>query len=564
MPSALRRFFAPSFRLKKTSDKQVHRKAADMRKLRRVRIGPMQPRAGMPSRQPEAGDSPRSLGILRPEASGTESDPAMKRLSQKEAGAYYTPDHVADSLLHWAIRSEQDRLLDPSCGDGRFIAGHRNSVGIEQDDLAAQLAVARAPGALVHQGDFFSWAANTIDRFECAAGNPPFIRYQTFTGEVRARANELCERVGACFSGLASSWAPFLVATATLLRPGGRMAFVVPAEIGHAPYSAPLLEYLTSNFGVVQIVAVRDKLFPDLSEDCWLLYADGYGRQTSEIRFTAQDSFTRAWSPPQHFARIPVDQWRTTWKNRLRPFILGSGVRELYRCTVEEEGTRRFGDLASIGIGYVTGANDFFHLRPSVARTLKIPNDLLKPTVRKGSVLPRSRLTHSTVSKWLEDDEQMLLLRLPKVGRVPASVGRYLDSAAGHAARETYKCRVREPWFSVPDVHVPDFFLSYMSGLEPSLVRNEADCTCTNSVHGVRLKAGAKAAGLLKAWDSDFVRLSCELEGHPLGGGMLKLEPREATSIAIPASSAVDRLNGPAISDALSTLRQWRHYAPAQ
>jgi hypothetical protein len=30
----------------------------------------------------------------------------------------------------------------------------------------------------------------------------------------------------------------FLVATACSIR--GRMAFVVPAEIGHAPYAAPL------------------------------------------------------------------------------------------------------------------------------------------------------------------------------------------------------------------------------------------------------------------------------------------------------------------------------------
>jgi adenine-specific DNA-methyltransferase len=34
----------------------------------------------------------------------------------------------------------------------------------------------------------------------------------------------------------------FLVTTASLLKQGGRLAFVVPAEIGHAPYAAPLVE----------------------------------------------------------------------------------------------------------------------------------------------------------------------------------------------------------------------------------------------------------------------------------------------------------------------------------
>ncbi|MEJ8850187.1 Eco57I restriction-modification methylase domain-containing protein [Variovorax rhizosphaerae] len=487
----------------------------------------------------------------------------MQALSQKESGAYYTPDHVASSLLLWAIRSLDDRLLDPSCGDGRFISSHRNSVGIEQDATAAQAAISRAPWALVHEGDFFAWAANTTERFECAAGNPPFIRYQTFKGDVRALALQLCAHQGAQFSGLASSWAPFLVATASLLKRGGRMAFVVPAEIGHAPYATPLLEYLVSHFKVVHVVAVRDKLFADLSEDCWLLYTEGFGESTNEIRFTALDSFKPLRAPPRRFQRIALDDWRS-WGNRLRPFLMSREVRQIYQGALAESTTRRFGDIASIGIGYVTGANDFFHLRPSEVRSWGIDDQWLHPTVRKGSALPSKRLTQSMVDQWRRGDEQILLLRIPKGAKLPSTVGRYLDSAAGHQAREAYKCRVRDPWYSVPDVQVPDFFLSYMSGLEPSLVRNEASCTCTNSVHSVRLKAKMSSSALLKGWESDFMRLSAEIEGHPLGGGMLKLEPREATRIVVPATSEIGRLSSPAVSAALSTMREWRHYAPAQ
>jgi adenine-specific DNA-methyltransferase len=482
-------------------------------------------------------------------------------VTQKESGAYYTPDLVADSLLHWAIRSEDDRMLDPSCGDGQFIAGHRNSVGIEQDLRAAQSAIARAPWALVHEGDFFSWAKNTMERFDCAAGNPPFIRYQTFSGNVRERALQLCAKVGAQFSGLTSSWAPFLVATTTLLKPGARMAFVVPAEIGHAPYASPLLEYLVAQFRVVHVVAVRSKLFPDLSEDCWLLYVDGYGAGTTEIRFTALNSFRRMTSPPRSFMRIPVEAWRTTWRRRLRPFLLDNEARELYREILAHNDTRRLGDIASVGIGYVSGANDFFHLRPSDARRLEIPTHLLHPSVRNGRALPAKRVTPSTVKRWEKDDEQVLLLKIEKkLDRLPIAVRRYLDSEAGHEARRAYKCRVRDPWYSVPDVQVPDFFLSYMSGLEASLVRNDAGCTCTNSVHSVRLRAGVDTSAI-QSWDFPFTRLSCELEGHPLGGGMLKLEPREATQIALPTAAVLENLNSSVIEHALSTMREWRHYA---
>ena len=196
----------------------------------------------------------------------------MTTRSRKEAGGYYTPERVAATLVRWVVREETDRLLDPSCGDGRFICRHPNSIGVEREAAAASAARERAPRAFVHEGDFFAWAADTGERFECAAGNPPFIRYQTFKGEVRARAMRLCASLGAVFSGLASSWAPFLAAAAGLLKPGGRLAFVVPAEIGHATYAAPLLDYLAERFEAVHVIAVREKLFPKLSEDCWLLH----------------------------------------------------------------------------------------------------------------------------------------------------------------------------------------------------------------------------------------------------------------------------------------------------
>lgn len=497
------------------------------------------------------------------ERNGAEGE-RVTRPSQKHRGAYFTPDEVAATLIGWAVRSPRDRLLDPSCGDGQFIAGHRNSVGIEQDGHSAGEAMQRAPWALVHEGDFFAWAAETRERFECAAGNPPFIRYQTFKGAARERALGLCRRLGAHFSGLASSWAPFLVATASLLKPGGRMAFVVPAEIGHAPYAAPLLDYLVDNFERVQVVAVRRKLFPDLSEDCWLLYADGFGGCTAEIEFAALDSFdpTKCRRPPRAIA-VPVDEWRVDWRRRLRPFLLSAAARELYREAARHPLARRFNEIANVGIGYVSGANDFFHLRPSEAERLGIPANLLHPAVRNGRALPPRRLTGSTIAKWQAADDPVMLLRLPKIPamELPASVRRYLDSAAGHEAREAYKCRVREPWFSVPDVQTPDYFMSYMSGVSAGLVRNVGGATCTNSVHGVRVKNRSGMAAFLAAWDSSFMALSREVEGHPLGGGMLKLEPREAGQLLLAPSGALPANTAHELREAVGTMQRWRHYA---
>ena len=484
----------------------------------------------------------------------------MTRLSRKQAGAYYTPEAVSSNLVRWAVRQDGDRLLDPSCGDGRFIAAHRNSFGVEQDAEAAAVAMRRAPGACVHQGDFFAWAARTGERFECAAGNPPFIRYQTFKGETRRRALQLCAGLGAEFSGLTASWAPFLVATANLLKPGGRMAFVVPAAIGHAPYAAPLLDYLVGHFDDVRIVAVRTKLFPELSEDCWLLYAGGFGGRTAEFRFSALDRFTPPTELPREAVAVPVREWRTSWRRRLRPYLLPGNVRELYRAAASDPDSLRFGEVASIGIGYVSGANGFFHLRPSEAEAWGVPEGLLHPTVRNGRVLPARTLTARTIERWRRSDEPMMLLRIPKDADLPPAVSKYLESDRGQQVRKGYKCRMRTPWYSVPDVRVPDFFLTYMSGRMPNLVRNRAAATCTNAVHGVHLHDRKAVRRVTGSWETPFVRLSCELEGHPLGGGLLKLEPREATRIVLPPPAMASALSGAEVVEAVATMRTWRHY----
>lgn len=143
-------------------------------------------------------------------------------------------------------------------------------------------------------------------RFDCAAGNPPFIRYQRFGGETRGLARDLCAALGVRLSGLCSSWAPWLLVTASLLRPGGRMAFVVPAEIGHAPYAAPVLHWFAEHFTNVTVVAIRRKVFAGLSEDTWLLYADGFGGRTDAFRFAAWDDFAVQPTPPEGAASV----WR--------------------------------------------------------------------------------------------------------------------------------------------------------------------------------------------------------------------------------------------------------------
>ena len=111
---------------------------------------------------------------------------------------------------------------------------------------------------------------------------------------------------------------------------GADGAFVVPAEIGHSAYARPVLKHLAANFAWVQVLAIRRKLFPDLSEDCWLLYCDGFGSRTNRLALSIVDTFSSRTlrRAPDQFVSIP--DW-CEWDCRLRPFLLSPEVRSVYR-----------------------------------------------------------------------------------------------------------------------------------------------------------------------------------------------------------------------------------------
>ena len=480
-----------------------------------------------------------------------------QRHHDKLLGAYYTPPEVVAALVAWAGPSSNGAgVLDPSCGDGRFLVGLSNATGVDVDPAAAQASRRQARTASVVNADFFEWALATESRFGAAIGNPPFIRYQSFGGEVRARALELCRRQGVQFRELTSSWAPFIVGSSGLLRRGGRIAFVVPAEISYAVYARPLLKYLLSKFGRVEVIAIREKLFPHLSEDCWLLRARDFGASARALHFAKLLRFDPAESSWE-FESVPTSELERL-DFRLRSLLLPSLVRAAYSRLRSRTGVTALGSIATIGIGYVTGANDFFHVRPSQAKSLGLPRRSLRVAVRSNRDLESHDIDQGVVEGWLKQDRPVLLLDLSQSQPPPPNVRAYFKSDAGKRAQEAYKCRSRKPWYAVPGVRSPDAFLSLMSHSTPRMVGNSARAVCTNSVHAVQFYEGVDVREVIRRWENPLTALSCEVEGHALGGGMLKLEPTEARRVVVPLALDLPPRTAAQLERGVLEMREWR------
>jgi hypothetical protein len=131
--------------------------------------------------------------------------------------------------------------------------------------------------------------------------------------------------------------------------------------------------------------------------------------------------------------------------------------------------------------------------------------------------------------------DKAYLLALPQISDTAfsSSLRRYLRSGEADGLHLRYKCRIRQFWYSVPHVRIADAFLAYMSGEQPLLIANTANLVAPNTVHVLRFARGNEPTHYAASWRGSLTRLSCELEGHALGGGLFKMEPSEAENVLV-------------------------------
>ena len=156
---------------------------------------------------------------------------------RKARGAFFTPAAISRFIVEWAVRDSHDSVLEPSAGDAAFLVEAVRRMrkladgetmtpkvrGVEIHAPSARVARARVReaggGATITGGDFF--LLEPTASYSAVIGNPPYIRYQEFSGESRARSRAAALKAGVSLTGLASSWAAFTVHSAPFLKKGG-------------------------------------------------------------------------------------------------------------------------------------------------------------------------------------------------------------------------------------------------------------------------------------------------------------------------------------------------------
>lgn len=471
---------------------------------------------------------------------------------QKLRGGYYTPVDLASFLVRWVEKKQPKDILEPSCGDGIFFKPLADLIpkarvtSFELDPVEAEKAnnFANQAGLRkveIRNEDFLGWAVDALQsgrgQFDAILGNPPFIRYQYLPPVFQDRAETIFSDLGCKFTKHTNAWVPFILASFALLRPGGRLAMVVPAEIIHVMHAQSLRSYLGKNASRLVVIDPEELWFEGTLQGAVLLmvekkshpdeHAEGLGMYPVKGRdFLALD--------PEDVFRAPQSINGKTVAGKWTRALLPLSTRSLLDGLADSGEVRRFDDVAQVDVGIVTGANKFFLVEDETVEQFGLQqwaHPMFGRSEHCPGIVYDERQHRANADKgnptnfiWFQDKA----VEKSRTGK------RYIEQGEKESLHTRYKCRIRSPWYSVPSVYATEIGMLKRSHDTPRLILNELRAYTTDTAYRVRIKEGT-AEQFVYGFINALTALSAELEGRHYGGGVLELVPSEIEKLLVPS-----------------------------
>ena len=467
----------------------------------------------------------------------------MDAIVKKNTGSYYTCNSIADYIARWAIDCPDVCVLEPSFGDGIFIDSaisrfaalgnlSPSIVGVEIQAEPYQLYMKNHAHIAGFQMDFMDYRASA--EINAIIGNPPYVSLKNLQASEKWKALELVYSYGVEMQTSGSLWMPFMIHSAELLQPHGKLGFVLPYEITHVRYAFDLWKYLSKNFGKITICRIYRDIFPDVDVETIILLAEEKGESTNTIRYdvfeTVEDLYE---NNARQSAQIAIDDIIRGKKPFERELMPESAINIL-------DDLRRHGKLTEFvqdckfKIGYVSGNKGFFHLSQETMRQFEIrPENVKKSLANAKQISANADIGIET--KGISNHSQLFYPVAIEHGEK-----RYIEYGEAQNIHKGYKCRVRNPWYLTPSLEIPDLILTVFGDV-PKLLLNNGRFYISNSLLS-GFSRGADCRELICRWYNSLTLLSIETTIHSLGGGTFVFIPGETDKLEILSDFPADKI----------------------
>lgn len=472
------------------------------------------------------------------------------REALREKGQFWTPDWISDAMVAYALGNGAKELFDPAVGAGAFFtAARRLKPSLELTNLhglelhAAALVEARQNGltdadlADVIIGDFLDHRFTR--KFSAIAANPPYIRHHRLPSELKEQLRRYAiQRLGFALDGRAGLHIYFLLRALELLEAGGRLAFIVPADICEGVFARPLWNWIIAQYRLECVVtfAAEATPFPNVDTNPLIICLS---------RNPPQSSFTwaRVLKPaPSHF---------TKWFAKDFPQSAPDDVAIIHRTVSEAVSTGlsrppfstqadgcRLGDLARVMRGIATGDNEFFLFTNERRRELDLEKRWFVRVVGRTRDCPESVLGNEVLERLDAKNRPTWLLNLGSTPAesLPAPLRSYLKQGERLGLPKRPLISTRRPWFKMEQREVPPILFAYLGRRNTRFILNEAGILpLTGFLCVYPHSDNARDAEMLwRALNHPATLENLRFVGKSYGEEAIKVEPRSLEDLVIP------------------------------
>ncbi|MFD0998184.1 class I SAM-dependent DNA methyltransferase [Ohtaekwangia kribbensis] len=436
---------------------------------------------------------------------------------ERDNGIYYTPPILAEYLAKSTQFTPGMSILDPAYGEGSLLlaaekiykeSNYNEDLHLFGCDIKPVNGLLKhLPKANLKKIDFFRYSSN--NKFNLILMNPPYVRHHRLTNETIQRARKDLPDLR-ILNNSADLWAYFLVKALSHLHIGSGISAILPWSFLQAGYATPLRKLLAKKFETIKVQTLGEEYFQKAQERIVIVLLSNFGQECNSIQIGSSKNIHENIL----YSDITLDNWISDKVH----YSGEDNLTEILNRCEREFGFEKLGTYASILIGVVTGADDFFIRAKTEMKELGIKSKHLIPIIS----------TTKEFTEVLNNGDQNLK-RLIVLNKKDYNNYRGLIQKGrnGLLHLRAHSLR-RDPWYAVKVGKIPDAFFPYRIGITPFLLTNDLKIQCTNSVHRIYFKniSETERKWIEVSLLSIIGQLSLEVYSKTYGRGMLKIEPK--------------------------------------
>lgn len=470
---------------------------------------------------------------------------------QKLRGAYYTPLQLADAMVELFASQNISTVLEPSCGDGVFLDALQNlnllnkvdkltAVEIEPDEAEkVRDRYSEFEHIEVCTEDFFDFYNRVLskEQYDLILGNPPYIRYQYLKESQREMQSQILTSHGMKANKLINAWVAFIVACVQLLSEKGKIAFVIPAEILQVAYAEDLRLYLANNLAKITLITFEQLVFPDIEQEV-VVFIGEKGEEEKGIRIIEMNDLSG-------FAQLDLSQngfqKMQHVKEKWTKYFINADEMDLIQKLRADKRFAKFSEYGTINVGITTGNNSYFSITKETSDQYHL-NGTTLPLIGRSSHAHGIYFTEEDWKKNKAAGKRAQLISFPDIpyDEYPQSYKDYITFGEANGEHEGYKCSIRDRWYIVPSVWIPDAFFLRRNNLYPKFVLNKCNAVSTDTMHRMKFNANVEPENILLAYYNSISFAFTEICGRSYGGGVLEILPGEMGNILLPKINNID------------------------